>query len=176
MKIITISGSAQNGKDSSASIAKYYFEKNNKKCLIIHYADYLKFIAKQYFEWDGEKDSKGRTLLQKLGTDIARKVNPDIWVNVIIEFIKTFGKDYDYIFIPDTRFKNEIDKLRKSGFDVFSVWVHRKDFDNGLTPEQKNHPSETSLLDYKFDCILSVENKMYKLKDSVEKMIVDYKL
>ncbi|MFZ2992557.1 MAG: hypothetical protein WA061_02465 [Microgenomates group bacterium] len=175
-KIFTISGQAKHGKDTSANIMKECFESKNKKCLIIHYADYLKFIAKEYYGWSGEKDSTGRTLLQKLGTDIGRKRNQNVWVNVVIEFLKTFAQDYDYIFIPDTRFPGEISILRKNGFNTTTFFIHRNDFDNGLTLEQKNHPSETALLDFKFDHIVSVESKIYKLKDALEKIILDYNL
>ena len=175
-KIITISGFGGNGKDSSASILRGYFEKQNKKCLIIHYADYLKYIAKQYYGWDGNKDSVGRTLLQKLGTEIGRSRNESVWVNVVIEFLKTFGIDYDYILIPDTRFPDEILLLKKNKFDVFSLWVNRENFDNGFTEEQKKHPSETSLLDFEFDYVLSVESKIYKLKDALEQMVKKFNL
>jgi hypothetical protein len=176
MRIITIGGQARHGKDSTASIMKGYFEKQNKKCLIIKNGDYLKFIAKEYNGWDGNKDEIGRTLLQTLGTEEARDNNPDIWVNVLIEFVKAFGRKYDYILIPDFRYPNESTRFTEEGFNVFSVWVHRKNFDNGLTEDQKKHRSETSLLDYKFDHIVSVESKMHKLKDAVENMIVQYKL
>lgn len=171
MKILTFSGSARHGKDTSAMIAGGYLDKIQKTHKTIHYADYLKYVAREYWGWNGEKDEAGRTLLQWLGTDIARERNPNIWVNVAVEFIKTFGIDYDYIFIPDTRFPNEIYTLKNKGWDVHSFWIHRNDFDNGLTEQQKNHPSETALLDYPFDRIISVESKIYKLKDELEKII-----
>ena len=50
MEVITISGHALHGKDSAAIIIKNHLEKKNKKVLIIHYADYLKFICEKYFE------------------------------------------------------------------------------------------------------------------------------
>jgi hypothetical protein len=172
MKILTFSGFARHGKDSSASIAKYYFEQQNKKCVVIANGDYLKFVCEKYFGWDGVKDAHGRSLLQIKGTEEGRDSYEDVWIDVVVAFLKTFGKQFDYIIIPDVRYENEIQKLKENGWDVFSTWVNRSDFDNGLTEEQKNHRSETSLLDYHFDYMISVESKMYKLKDAVEKMIV----
>ena len=151
-------------------------ENLGKNVLIIHYAYFLKVLCRDFFGWDGNKDSVGRTILQVVGTDKGRYRNPNVWVNMTIEFIKAFGQDYDYILIPDCRFRNELDRLKKEKFDVFTLWVHRKEFDNGLTEDQKNHPSETGLLDYKFDHVISVESKMWKLKDAVEQMIVQYRL
>ena len=62
MSVIMISGKAESGKDFTASILKEELEKKGRKILIVHYADYLKFIAKEYFGWDGVKDEKGRNI------------------------------------------------------------------------------------------------------------------
>lgn len=157
MKILCISGKAQHGKDFTAECIKKYIEEyniinqTNFKVLIIHYGDYLKFIAEKYFSWDGKKDKKGRELLQHLGTDVVRKEDPDFWVDNLINFLNVFKETWDYVLIPDCRFPNEIDKLKDSGFDVTTIRVCRPNFDNGLTPEQKSHISETALDEYDFD-------------------------
>lgn len=170
MKIIEFAGKARHGKSSSASIFQYYMENKNKKCIRIGYGDDLKFICEKYFGWNGIKDSAGRSILQKKGEE-ARANNPDTWVNIVIELIKAYWMDYDYVLIDDFRYPNEFLRLKEEGFNTFTVWIYRNDFDNGLSEEQKNHHSETSLLDYDFDYMISVESKMYKLKDAVEKMI-----
>ena len=72
MKIITISGKAQHGKDTTAEMLKKKLEELQYKVLIIHYADYVKYVCRQYFNWDGNKDEKGRTILQQVGTNLAR--------------------------------------------------------------------------------------------------------
>ena len=56
MKVITISGKAQNGKDTTAGLLKAALEADGYKVLITHYADLLKYICKQFFGWDGQKD------------------------------------------------------------------------------------------------------------------------
>lgn len=176
MKIITASGLAQHGKDASLSIAKHHFEKLGKKCLVVANGDYLKFVCQKYFGWDGVKDNAGRTLLQVKGTEEARDRYPDVWVDVVIALLRAFGRDYDYVLIPDVRYPNEIRKLKKSGFEVFTFWVYRKNFDNGLSPEQKAHRSETSMLDFPFDFIISVESGVDHLKTAVENMIKEKSL
>ena len=60
MKIILISGKARHGKDSLATFMKEDLERRNKKVLIAHYADLLKFICTNYFNWDGKKNVEGR--------------------------------------------------------------------------------------------------------------------
>ena len=105
--IIPIIGKARNGKDTVAQYLKEEIEKRTgKKVLDIRYADYLKFVLKKYYGWDGNKDEKGRTLLQHIGTDLCRNNNPDIWANVVVELVKGLGDSISYVIIQDTRFEN----------------------------------------------------------------------
>jgi adenylylsulfate kinase-like enzyme len=54
-KIVLLSGTAESGKTTVANMLKERLEEDGKKCLIINFSDYLKFIAKAYFGWDGGK-------------------------------------------------------------------------------------------------------------------------
>lgn len=144
MKVIVFSAKACGGKDTTANFVKEHLKNCNKKVLIIHYADLLKFICKAYFEWDGQKDAFGRSLLQEVGTDIIRAQEPDFWVDQVIKVLKFFPDRWDYVLVPDCRFPNEIDKMSKD-FETIHVRIIRPNFDNGLSDEQKQHPSETSL-------------------------------
>lgn len=155
MKVICISGKARHGKDFTASAMKEVLEENGQKVLIMHYADLLKFMCEKYFDWDGNKDEKGRSLLQYVGTEMVRSQDPDYWVKYIVGVFKLFRNVWDVVLISDVRFPNEIEGLRGYDWDVISIRVMRADFDNGLTSEQKSHSSETALDDYKFDITLS---------------------
>lgn len=148
MRVIAISGHAQNGKDTCAKMFEKLLTAENKKVRIIHYADLLKFICKQYFDWDGNKDDAGRTLLQYVGTDVVRKQDPDFWVNFVFQFLTLFHDEWDYVIIPDARFPNEVSGGKDGKtFNIVHVRVKRtsKDFVSPLTIEQQNHPSETAL-------------------------------
>lgn len=178
MKVITVSGRAEAGKDFFAKILKEKLEKKGKKVLIVHYADYLKFIAKEYFGWDGVKDEKGRTLLQELGTNRIRERIPDFWVTIVFLLMVALEKDFDYFIIPDCRFPNEIEFIKdkimvKSNF--ITVKVYRLHHENSLTPEQRSHPSETALDDYYFDYHLYAqsgeEDMSYEVETFIRKMI-----
>jgi len=148
--VITISGKAEAGKDTTALYFKEMAELSGKTALIIHNADYLKFICKTYFGWDGHKDEKGRKLLQSVGTEVARSRRPDIWVEIILSFLAGFGDDFDFVLIPDCRFPNEIE-LVKENHSAISVVVTRPFHKSRLTEEEKNHRSETALDGYVFD-------------------------
>ena len=189
-KIILISGKAENGKTTAAKQMKKVFESRGYRAVITRYAKYLKEIAKDYCGWDGNKDEKGRKLLQELGTDIIRnKLNkPDFHVGRICEDIEVCADYVDYVIIDDTRFPNEIYyPLAKFGKDkIVTYKVNRielvdadsyentlseveqnnmRPYQNSLTPEQRKHPTETALDDYDdlFDynlIITSLENAL----------------
>ena len=160
--ILTVSAKAQHGKDSFAEAFKKVAEENKNRILIIHYADILKYVCKEYFGWNGEKDETGRSLLQRIGTEVVRNNYPDAWASCVVALIKGLQSEYDFVIIPDTRFPNEIECWEDTDFFMFSIRLNRKnedgsDYQNNLLPEQKNHPSETSLDDYGFNYI--IENK-----------------
>lgn len=171
-KVLLISGKARHGKDTFAKVFKDCAITYGKKALIIRYGDILKCVCTNCFGWDGKKDKRGRTLLQQVGTEVIRKNNPDAWVNCVIEIVKGFGDNYDYVLIPDTRFPNEIEKWKDTGLDCTSIRVVREnedetEYDNGLTEEQKNHLSEISLDDYNFDYVV-INRDLSEFVDSVE--------
>jgi hypothetical protein len=170
-KILLLSGKAQNGKDSTANILKSHFDSINKKSIILHYGDELKSVCSKYFSWDGKKDEKGRHILQFVGTNLARRHHPTIWVDIVILFTKALFFDYDYIIVADFRFPDEYTRWIEEGYDVTTIRIERLDFDNGLTEEQKNHASETSLDNFNFDYTIESESGLNKLQIEVEKFI-----
>ncbi len=171
MKIITIAGKAQHGKDTTAELLKNRLEVcKEKKVLLTHYGDLLKYVCEKFFNWDGKKDEAGRSLLQYVGTEVVRAAEPDYWVDFIKSILTMFPDKWDYVIIPDTRFPNEIDNL-KDDFDVVAVRVARPDFDNGLTEEQKNHKSETALDDYEFDWTIDNNGNLNQLAAEVMKLV-----
>ena len=167
-KIITISGSAQHGKDTCATYMREYLMSKNKNVMIIHFADVLKFVAKQWYGWDGVKDEHGRTILQYLGTDVFRKNRPDCWATIVKELILGMGDTVDFVIEPDCRFPNEIIAMREiDPTKVCSIKVVRPNFDNGLTEEQKGHISETALNNWKFDYIIDNSGDVESLRNKV---------
>lgn len=168
--IYIFAGKARHGKDTCASIISEIY---GSKCTNLSFAYSLKDYAKRISDWDGSDENKPRELLQILGTNIIRKnINEDFFVNRMVEDIKVFGYFYDVLTISDARFKNEIESIRKNFERVVVVRVNRPDFDNGLTPEQKNHPTEIDLDDYdNYDYVVENDSTIDELKEKI-KLIV----
>lgn len=167
MKVICISGKGREGKDTSANILKELLEDRGDTVLVAHYADLLKYICKTYFDWDGKKDARGRSLLQHVGTDVIRELDDNYWVKFIGDILTFFPDAWDYVIIADCRFPNEIDYLETLGLDVIHLRVVRDGFVSPLTEEQQKHPSETALDDTEPDFYIHNSGTLEDLKNTI---------
>ncbi len=169
MKIIALSGKAESGKNFYADLLKNYIEDSfNEKVCLIAFADILKYTCKTYFGWNGEKDDIGRSLLQKIGTELREKNNPDIWTNITCDLIKFMSSEYNWFIVTDVRFERELLALMMRFPQVYPVRIERfvvdvdyfeddcykaathiKPYVNHLTETQRKHSSETELDNYK---------------------------
>lgn len=171
MKVILISGKAQSGKDTTASIIRNKLTSDNHRVLITHYADLLKYICQNYFGWNGNKDESGRRMLQYVGTDIIRRQDPSFWVDFVAKMLRFFHENWDYVIIPDCRFPNEITTILDYGFDTVFLRVNRSNFTNSLTEEQQKHPSETALDGMVFDYQIENSGTLKELEATVSRWI-----
>lgn len=171
MIAIVISGKSGSGKDETAKIIKSTLEKKYKaSSFIFHYADILKCFLTNSVGWDGEKDENGRELLQKWGTDIIRKKNKNTFTDIMISMIKGLDGTFDFIIIPDARFVNECEEVKKI-VETITIRITRDELSNKLTNKQKTHISETELDDYKFDYYITNSGSINELKNNVDKIL-----
>lgn len=168
MKVCCISAKARHGKDTAAAMIAEYLESKGHKVLITHFADLLKFICMKFFGWNGDKDEKGRTLLQYVGTDIVGAKKPDFWANFIVDVLKLFENEWDFVLIPDCRYPIEYTTIEENFDETVLLRVERPGFDNGLTDAQKAHPSEVSLDNYYYDALLYNDGSLDDFTDKIE--------
>jgi len=76
----------------------------------------------------------GREFLQHFGTNICRKIHPEIWTDYTISKIE--GEGPLLAAISDCRFPNEVEAVKQAGGKI--IHLTRKPFED-------NHESETSL-------------------------------
>lgn len=128
-QIIGISGRKQSGKSTCAKYIADIINKNNQICKIYSFADSLKqdicinilgLTEQQCYGTDDDKNTltdtywnnqqlTARELMQFIGTDVLRKMQPEVWVNATMNTIK---KDaVDIAIIADCRFPNEVSKI-----------------------------------------------------------------
>lgn len=114
-------------------------------------------------------DEKEPILLQGWGTDHRRNSDPNYWVNITVNRINTIVDDNNngdiFIYVPDTRFENEVDALLN---DLGGIWIQVERYhENGdryyAEDRDPNHPSEASLENYiqlgKYDYVIKAKSE-----------------
>jgi len=174
MKVYMICGKARHGKDTVASMIQKIYEEKNLKILNLQYTTYMKEYAKNIVSWDGNDETKPRTLLQELGNTIRNEIDPLFFINRMIEDIKVYSYYFDAITVSDVRMKREIDIPKEKLNNVISVNVVRPNFDNGLSDKEKKHLTEVDLDNYEnYDFKIINDGSLEDLEKEVRKM-VDY--
>jgi len=165
-RIILVSGKAEHGKSTFASA----LQKNLPNSVVVNFADRLKRMCGDFLGWDGQKDEKGRKLLQEIGTEmIEEKGVPHYWVSSMLGDISLLSDKVDYVIIGDWRFKKEIYyMIEKIGHAaIIPIKVFRPGHISALTQEQLNHKSEVDLDDL-FCITLENSSSMEELLDNAK--------
>lgn len=166
MLFILFSGKFGAGKTISASYVASAL--GGKK---MSFATKVKKIAFE-FGWDGNKDERGRKLLQEIGK-LGRNYNKDYWALTLID--SALQSDYDIITVDDWRFPNEVDVCSKYG-KVVRIRVYRDSIlqyaDSSLYNDESENslPEESVYYDFTVDNNGTFENLYEKLDEIVEKI------
>lgn len=114
--IIAIFGKMGSGKTTASEILS-----KELRASVIPFAKPIKDIAYK-MGWDGEKDFKGRSLLQTLGTEVGRKYKDSMWIDL---WHKEACEKGGIVIVDDLRFQNEYDFLRSLDTPVYFVSLTR---------------------------------------------------
>lgn len=174
-KIYLIAGKARHGKDTIASYLKEFYK--DKKVIYSRASKYIKYFAMEMTGWTGTEEDKPRELLQQLGTDIIREKlgKTDMLIQRQIDDLEIYSYFYDVIIVPDVKFPDEIESVKKKFANVVTIKVERINFESPLTDSQQKHITETALDGYdEFDYYL-VNDTLDKLKEDVYKIYEEEK-
>lgn len=144
-KFILISGKAGSGKDTVAGFIEDQLTDLKQTVLHTAYGDLVKHVCTKFFGWNGVKDEYGRTLMQTIGTNVARKKDENFWVNATLNLVDMFSSYFDYVIISDVRFPNELTEVKNRYDDVLYINVERPNLVSALTENQQKHESENSM-------------------------------
>ena len=173
--IILIAGKARSGKSTVCQYFKEAFENMDRKVIVSPYTKYLKKYISDITGKEVTEDNKPRDLLQKISSDLIKERlgYHDFFIRRQIEDINIYSYFADVILIPDVRFPNEIDDIKKSFSNVISIGVIRSDFVSDLTRKQQEDITETALDNYtNYDKI--IENTSHlNLEKEVRKLITE---
>lgn len=156
--VVGISGKAGSGKDF---IAQQYFLPRGytRFSLAWHFKVWL--VGKgeaTYEEVFHTKPSHIRKLLQEEGTERGRNVyGENVWCHTMGAWMTTLSQHSNItrFVIPDIRFENEVEYIKSIGGIVLRLDAPIRASNNSLTPEARQHISETALDTYKnFDGVI----------------------
>lgn len=166
MKIIGISGASGSGKDTAYQLLKSYLESEGLKCVQLSFAEKLKDACTLLFGWDrsrlqtdvaykegstlddGSPDPacvmlgmSRREVMQKIGTEAMRKgLHEDVWIIVLkLAIMDGHFDGFDFGFITDCRFQNELKLVRDMGGTLIQV---QREGDSGTLTQHTTHASE----------------------------------
>jgi hypothetical protein len=111
---------------------------------------------------------KDRQFLQYVGTEWARAKNPNVWIDLAMEEIRSHPLSTP-LFVSDVRFPNEMEALKREGFVL--VKIERDDDKKsyfGVGSEQ--HASETALngSDKDWDIIIKNNGTLQEFYDKLK--------
>jgi energy-coupling factor transporter ATP-binding protein EcfA2 len=158
--IILISGKAGAGKSLAAThmvepLKDYY----GIMSICKSFATSIKNCAYEFFMWDGEKNEKGRALLQNLG-DVGRAYDKDLYPRLLEESLWTFSQIPNFIFVDDWRFPNESEYFKsKMEFEVVTVRIFGRDALKGSL--NGSHTSEISLPEAQTESLVYNKDDIY---------------
>ena len=154
--IIAFAGRKQSGKTTCAEAIIGHINQTSSKDTIklYNFADPLKqdvcinilgLTHNQCYGTDEEKNQptdlvwnkqrlSAREVMQFVGTDIFRKMKPNVWAEATVAKIKI--ENHDYAVIADCRFPNEVEAIKNAGGTVIKLTRN---------PHNSDHISETAL-------------------------------
>ena len=161
MKVYVIGGKAKCGKSTLGELIREELKEYGYKPCVMQITEPLYAFAENYFEWNRMTDEKPREFLQKVGTDIIKEKlgKKTFLLDRAFEDIDILKEFFDVFIITDARFPEEIEYFKDRYDDVCPIKLIRKDFDDNLTEEEKNHITETAMDGYEdFSYILENED------------------
>lgn len=173
MRLYLISGRARNGKDSMSQMIREEYESRGKRVCFIQLMRPLKWLLREYFDWDGREETKPREKLQKMGTELIREKleMPFYFIDRLTENIKILESFYDVFLVTDVRLPLEIEMLKQRFEGAISINICRLNYESELSREEQVHFTEVALSEYqKFDYVI-INDTFSKLKEDVRRIV-----
>lgn len=155
IKVIGLSGKAGSGKDYIAS--RIITPRYGYVPFSIAWQVKASLVAKgalNYEEAFITKPPHARHLLQQEATESGRDIyGQDMWLRAADSWMRVIYENWGIqrFVLSDVRFPNEVEYIKNMGGKVFRIVAPNRVAQSPLTPEARNHYSETALDDYPLD-------------------------
>lgn len=115
---------------------------------------------------------KDRKLLQWLGTDWGRGLNPNMWTDLWKSEVSYVVENYPKAIVvcDDVRFDNEATLVRQLGGVLVKIKSNKNQERIDTTSGLKNHSSESGIPDNKVDFVLDNEHTLEEFKNKLDEL------
>lgn len=124
--------------------------------------------------------------LQEIGTEVARQIHPNFWVNALMSKYLPMNTrilqhpddshiDYPDWIITDVRFPNEVKAIKKEEGIVIRINSNRE-WEKVDLPTLKEHISETALDKYLFNYVIHNNGTVEDLQQQVKEILTTEKI
>lgn len=158
---LAFSGKARAGKNTAGDL---YLAQG---ALEVRLSDELYRIHNIVIAEMGLPPGKYRGLLQYLGTDLGRNIDPTIWIKKFEHKLRALPVYIDLV-CTDVRFPDEADCLKANGFKLIRIVRDNRPEMGG----DENHISETALDNYgDWDAVIHNNGTMLDFYDRLDKTV-----
>lgn len=165
IKIITLSGKQFCGKDT---VAKILLERlDNFRRIGLADAIKIKYANKTGLtvEEIEKNKSKYRPDLISLGNE-GRAINPDYWINTILE-------QNDNVIVPDVRMPHEVERFKENNAFCIRVEASQEARSKRGVLSRENDYTETALDNFKnWDYVIDNESSYEELQAKIDSLIL----
>ena len=161
MRIFVIGGKAKCGKNTFGEMLREELKDYGYKPCVMQITDPLYNYARNYFEWDGNKEEKPREFFQHMGIEIIRdKMGKKYFLlNRLFEDIEVLSNFFDTFIITDARMDYEFKEIKKQCDDVITIKLIRENYNDELTEAEREHETEKAIDNLDFDFDYEIKNR-----------------
>lgn len=162
--VLLFAGKAGAGKNTSADAVEKIYSHGPVKTAQFSFAGSLKSIAKE-MGWDGNKDEKGRRLLQQIGA-AGRAYDKDVWAKCCLKEIQE--SDCDIAMITDLRFPNEAKAIKEVFPTAKLIQVYGRGYNLGSIADDPSEHAFDEYPDAYWDCRLDNSGTLDELDEKIK--------
>lgn len=126
------------------------------------------YLVDEYGYVEAKTNDEARRLLQKLGTEVGRKIiGESTWTDIVVRRAREAAKTAPGVIITGIRFPNELDMITDE-LEGELWWVNRPSLQ---TTSNAGHSSENSVSSVDFDRVLMNDGTLKDLYDKVDDLV-----
>lgn len=160
-RVIGFTGEMGSGKSTAAQI----IVNNNPRAKIFKFAQPLYDIQEYIYKRTHLPLKKDRVLLQWIGSEWGREIDPNLWTGIWFEEVATYLAEHpeNVVVCDDIRFDNEASIIKSLG----GVIIELHTFENRIQKINSTHVSERGISRHNIDRTIDNNRSLEELENAI---------